>query len=80
MFNLAESKTKKKATNPIFLKASEIAKITGTTPTRWLREVKNHPWAVDRALNELKDLTPNSKIKYFQWLLKKFKGEEKNGK
>jgi hypothetical protein len=45
-----------------------------------LREVKNHPWAVDRALNELKDLTPNSKIKYFQWLLKKFKGEEKNGK
>jgi len=68
---------RKRPTNPIYLKACEVAKITGMPAVRWLRVVKQHEWAVNRALIELREMTPRNKSAYLQWLIKKFIGEEK---
>lgn len=60
-------------TNKFWLIAEKIAAQTGTKPNRWLREVKSHEHACQRALDSLKELSPRNPAAYFQWLLKKYK-------
>lgn len=67
----------KRKTNKYFLIAQKIADATGTKPQRWLREVKNHEHACERALNDLRELQARNAAAYFLWLLKKHKGNDK---
>lgn len=46
---------KKTKTNPIYLKAEEISKVTGLPIKRLLRIVKNDPNLADRALQAVKE-------------------------
>lgn len=70
--SLVVSKTK---TNPTYLLAEQIADMTKTKPVRWLRECKQHQWACERALIELKDAKAKKPIALFTYLLKKYKSE-----
>lgn len=62
---------------PLWAKAEEIAKITGDDPGLWLRRVKSHPVAIQRALDNLKELHPRNPGAYFNFLFKEYKREEK---
>ncbi len=64
-------------TNKYWLISCKIANLTETKPNRWLREVKNHEWAVNRAIDHLMESQNVSKnpIGLFIWLLKKYKAE-----
>lgn len=57
----------------LWLLAEEVGTLTATPPNRWLRECKNNEWAVKRALIDMKEATPRSRVKLFQFLLKKYK-------
>ena len=71
-------KFKKSKTNKIFLVSEEIAKLTDTKPSRWYREVKNHDWAINRALNDLKEIKNiKNPVGLFIFLLKKYKSVDK---
>jgi len=59
-------------TNQFFLVAEEIAKLTDTKPHRWLRDCKNRPHAVQRALDTIKELSPRNPAAYFLWLVKHY--------
>jgi len=77
--NLIKTHKPKKVTNKYYLIAEEIAKLTDTKPQRWLREVKNHEFAVNRALIDLKEIQNIRKpIGLFIFLLKKYKGVDKS--
>lgn len=55
--------------------AEEIARITGTTPPMWLRQIRDHLFEVKRAMidfNELKETTIiRNKQAFFCFLIKK---------
>jgi hypothetical protein len=67
-----------KRTNKYFLIAEEIARLTGDTPLRWVRDVKQHPWAAETALRVLKERIkscgkPKNVGAYYTMLFKKYK-------
>jgi len=71
---LDKKQFKKSNTNKIWLVAEEIAQLTKTTPLRWLRDVKNYPQAIKRAMIDFKE-SENIKNKpaLFIYLFKKYK-------
>ena len=71
---LKQKKFIKTNTNPIYLTAEEVGKLTGTNPMRWLRDVKNFPDAIKRAIIDFKEAEDiKNKPALFIYLFKKHK-------
>lgn len=76
LINTNKGKKKIRPPTRLWLLAEEVALVTSTTPNRWLRECKKNEWAVNRALIDLKESTPRSRIRLFNFLLKKYKEQD----
>ncbi len=63
----------RKKLNPNWEVAAEVAKLTYTSPKRWLRDVSKNLFAVNRALIDFKECYDPTKIKskvgLMQWLI-----------
>lgn len=77
-FIVPPRKADKKTESMVWIRACEIAKWIGNgeKPHRWLRAVKQHPWAIDRTLSFLKDKGDiKNRGAIFTYWFKKFKEE-----
>jgi len=77
---LKKYKSSTKKTNKFWILSCDIAKLTKTTPNRWLRDCKNHWDTINRAIIEFKEAREiKNKVALFIWLFKKHKNfEEKS--
>lgn len=60
-------------TNRFWLISEQIASLTDTKPTRWLRVVKQHEHACLRAIDDLKEIPARNPVALFLWLLKRYR-------